>query len=488
MSSSPFAFISFGVLTCVFLGRQIEKWKAQQLLPPLPPGPPTSLFCGPDFKGQAPWLAYAAWQKEYGDLVYYSYVGNKVLILNSYEAFVELFEKRGNIYSFRARRTMVETVLGFDFMITTMQDDEKWRYFSRNGDKDTGNYNTEQIAHIHSYLRRLLDKPEDFRYSSRRTAAGVMLSLLYGHDVAKEDDHYLFLADVSLKAVVEAGPFGAFMVDYLPWLRFVPTWFPWTAWKRRAMVSRRWIRQALELPFETVTRQLVIGNSLVATELAELQTTHENSRRYTEEIVKNTAATSFMAGSDTTVSLTLSFWLVCTKFPDVQRRAQEEVDRVCPDRLPQLSDRPQMPLIQSMIFELLRWNPATPVGVPHYVRETNVYGDYTIPAGTTIIPNMWIMLHDPKVYPDPFTFKIDRFLGPDGRVDESADKCINPIPDAAVFGVGRRRCPGNYIGMDFVFLMVTNLLKTFQVSKAFDADGQEIDPPAIYTPGLGRYA
>jgi hypothetical protein len=37
-----------------------------------------------------------------------------------------------------------------------------------------------------------------------------------------------------------------------------------------------------------------VGNSLVATELAELQTTHENSRRYTEEIVKNTAATSFM--------------------------------------------------------------------------------------------------------------------------------------------------------------------------------------------------
>jgi cytochrome P450 len=51
---------------------------------------------------------------------------------------------------------------------------------------------------------------------------------------------------------------------------------------------------------------------------------------------------------------------------------------------------------------------------------------------------MWIMLHDEKVYPDPFTFKIDRFLGSNGRVDESADKCINPIPDAAVFGVGRR--------------------------------------------------
>jgi hypothetical protein len=129
MPSSPFAFIPFGVLACVFLGRQIKKWKAQQLLPPLPPGPPTSLFRGPDFKGQAPWLAYAAWQKEYGghrqlarlafgetesgttgDLVYYSYVGNKVLILNSYEAFVELFDKQGSIYSFRARRTMVETV------------------------------------------------------------------------------------------------------------------------------------------------------------------------------------------------------------------------------------------------------------------------------------------------------------------------------------------------------------------------------------------
>lgn len=92
-----------------------------------------------------------------------------------------------------------------------------------------------------------------------------------------------------------------------------------------------------------------------------------------------------------------------------------------------------------MIYELLRWNPATPVGIPHYVKETDVYKGFTIPAGTGVIANMWLMLHDEKVYPDPFEFKIDRFLKEDGTVLTPVEKRkINPLPDCAVFGVGKR--------------------------------------------------
>lgn len=78
---------------------------------------------------RASWLVYTEWQKEFGalslstltagtaeafaltgDLVYYSYLGNKILILNNYEDFVELYDKRGKNYSSRTHRTMVEDV------------------------------------------------------------------------------------------------------------------------------------------------------------------------------------------------------------------------------------------------------------------------------------------------------------------------------------------------------------------------------------------
>jgi hypothetical protein len=75
------------------------------------------------------------------------------------------------------------------------------------------------------------------------------------------------------------------------------------------------------------------------------------------------------AGADTTVSAITSFVLAMVHEPDVQRHAQEELERVCPGRLPDFSDRPALPFIDYIVWEALRWNPVTPVGVcnlPHH--------------------------------------------------------------------------------------------------------------------------
>ena len=50
-------------------------------------------------------------------------------------------------------------------------------------------------------------------------------------------------------------------------------------------------------------------------------------------------------------------------YPTVQRKAQEELHRVIGlDRLPVLADRDQLPYIEAILKELLRWNPITPLG------------------------------------------------------------------------------------------------------------------------------
>ncbi len=60
--------------------------------------------------------------------------------------------------------------------------------------------------------------------------------------------------------------------------------------------------------------------------------------------------------------MTLLF-LVMAKYPDIQRKAQDELARVVGrDRLPNFSDRPALPYIEALIKEILRWQPVTPLG------------------------------------------------------------------------------------------------------------------------------
>ncbi len=61
-------------------------------------------------------------------------------------------------------------------------------------------------------------------------------------------------------------------------------------------------------------------------------------------------------------------------YPDVQKRAQEEIDRVVgTGRMPTFEDREQLPYVDAILKEALRWQPPVPLGVPHRVIEDDTY-------------------------------------------------------------------------------------------------------------------
>lgn len=63
------------------------------------------------------------------------------------------------------------------------------------------------------------------------------------------------------------------------------------------------------------------------------------------------------------VSAIYSFVLAMTLHPKVQKRAQEEIDAVVgSDRLPAFDDRPNLPYLEAIVKEVLRWNPVAPLG------------------------------------------------------------------------------------------------------------------------------
>lgn len=114
-----------------------------------------------------------------------------------------------------------------------------------------------------------------------------------------------------------------------------------------------------------------------------------------------------------TVSALSSFFLALVVFPEVQKRAQAELDAVVErDRLPTFDDRSRLPYIEAICRELLRWQMVTALGsiipyqlcklgcdntpllgVPHASTEDDVYRGFFIPKGPFCVLVVWSVLH-----------------------------------------------------------------------------------------------
>ena len=56
--------------------------------------------------------------------------------------------------------------------------------------------------------------------------------------------------------------------------------------------------------------------------------------------------------------------LMMVLYPSVLHRAQEEIDRIVgSDRLPLFSDREDLPYVDALVKETLRWENAAPTGL-----------------------------------------------------------------------------------------------------------------------------
>ena len=84
------------------------------------------------------------------------------------------------------------------------------------------------------------------------------------------------------------------------------------------------------------------------------------------------------------------------------------------------------------------------------------------------------VLHDPETYPDPEEFKPERFLNEDGTVRDDPSLSL-------VFGAGKRICPGRHFVDATLFIVTSSVLSVFNVTKARDENGNEIDVKAAAT-------
>jgi cytochrome P450 len=262
-------------------------------------------------------------------------------------------------------------------------------------------------------------------------------------------------------------------------VRYIPDWFPGAQFKR---LAKEWCATKdvlLSKPYNEVKAQMAAGthagsvtSRLLTIRDDEPLTEEEDSR------IMYVVAGIYAGGADTTVSAITTLVLAMVLYPDVQRKAQEEIDRVIgTDRLPLMTDRPHLPYIEALYKEVLRWHPIAPLGVPHRLTKQDTWNGYTLPAGSTIITNIWAM---GQTDDDSAVFKPERHLR-EGTVSDYVD------PREYVFGFGRRICPGRDLADAGVWLATAALLAAFKFEKKSDGKGGFIEPKEDYLPGIISY-
>ena len=187
------------------------------------------------------------------------------------------------------------------------------------------------------------------------------------------------------------------------------------------------------------------------------------------------------AGAETTAT-TLAWWArAMIAHPETQKRAHDELDAVVGrSRTPTFSDAPNLPYIEALVKESLRWRPVIPLGVPRNTTEDNWYEGMFIPKDTLCLVNLWQCHHDPASYgPDAATFNPERFLDEYGRLIPGP---VETRDDGhSTYGFGRRACVGKHAANDSLFIDIATVLWAARLEPTRDENGKEI-PPDTYTP------
>ncbi|KAF7331139.1 hypothetical protein MSAN_02443500 [Mycena sanguinolenta] len=485
------------------------RWNRNRSRPPLPPGPRKLPLIGNvfDMPTEREWETFLKWSKQFkSDIIHLNAAGTSIVVLSSMEAVKELFEKRSTLYSDRPRLPMLGELMGWDFATPFMKYGDRWRSHRKlfHGVFNAGaveQFQLQELAATHELLRRLLRGPTDIMEDFRNLAGTIIMNITYGIDIHGADDKYIRIAKEAVESISIASMPGTFLVDSIPALKYVPTWIPGAEFKRKAIEWKKIGQDLLQLPFIETKKNIATGTartSFTSLNLRLFEDLTGIELEAQEAVIKATAATMYIGGADSTVSAMGTFILAMLLNPEVQKKAQAEIDSVVrPGQLPGFADKPTLPYVSAIVKEVLRWRNVTPLGFPHYIAVDDEYQGYRIPANSIVIGNAWAMLHDEVSLIIAYLFRIlpqcyDRTYIPIRTHSSLSAFCSvmeNSIPPLEIqrpshSGFGRRICPGRHMAVATLWIVVASILATFNIDKAIGEDGREIEPTHEYSPGL----
>ncbi|KAL4072599.1 cytochrome P450 [Scleroderma yunnanense] len=422
----------------------IYNWNHHSL--PHPPGPKGLPIIGNAFQinRREPQLTYTTWGKIHGDILYFHIFHQDFIIVNSESIAHLLADKRSVIYSDRPH-SPIYRLFGVGRMTPLMKYGEDWRIHRKLShislrSNVAENYHDLYLSNARQLLHDLQQSGATFSEHFKLFAGALAFELSYGRKVEGKNDPVIKLVG-QIFNILSEGATTEICYHGLPAkisiVEHFPSWFPGLGFKKGAPLCRKLIANLSELPFSEA-KQLKSGTlpqCLVSDFLA-----HGGVE---ESAVKDAVAGIYLGlFALFSTSLTLeTLVLVLLLYPEVQEKVHAELDAVVG------KDRLQLPYLQAVLFETMRWRPVFP-GMAYNC-------------------------------PDPDRFDPSRHLTSDGHLIPQA-KQNNDL----FFGFGRRVCPGRFFADNALWVAAAMILSALRFEKAKDAFGNDIPVKPEFTCGL----
>ncbi|XP_031558794.1 cytochrome P450 4V2-like [Actinia tenebrosa] len=198
------------------------------------------------------------------------------------------------------------------------------------------------------------------------------------------------------------------------------------------------------------------------------------------EGIREEVDTFMFEGHDTTAAAMTWVILLLGQHPDVQNKAQQEVDEFFESRPEQLTvdSMKDLKYLECVIKESLRLYPSVPF-FGRKITDDFVIDGVAIPKGETVVVAPMALHHNPNVWPDPERFDPDRFLpeNSEGR-----------HPYAYVpFSAGPRNCIGQRFALLEEKVVLANILRHFNVKSEQSRDQIRVCAELITRPQDGIF-
>ncbi|RDW63313.1 putative cytochrome p450 [Coleophoma cylindrospora] len=392
--------------------------------------------------------------------------GLSVVFISDEKIAEDLLVKRAKIYSDRpAVLAMADSKSTHGSMeyLPLMGKNQHWsrqRKWAHGSLKLAVNPSYESIIdfEVQRMLFKLSQTPENFQFLLEDMPSKVACTLAWDDPDSSEKN-----TQSARDLLFQISPSGA-ITNRLPMLWYLPLWL--NPWKRaenaRYDALHRWWVERLEV----VSKRMKEGAQRPCWALRYLSE-DQSALTGSDEAAACVGMMSLV--SVLTIGGPLQYFtMAMVHNADWLKRCQEEIDQACNGRMPSLSDAPKLPILRACIKETMRWRPNVPTGVAHELQADNIYQGYFIPKGTKIVPLECAFLRNPLKYPDPETFRPERWLEPSWPTYQEPLTQYPTIKGMSSFGWGQRTCLGQSLTEDVLLAACGGLCWNFNLKFKMD--------------------
>ncbi|XP_029449652.1 cytochrome P450 1B1 [Rhinatrema bivittatum] len=451
----------------ILVALHLRRWMRRTGKRSGPPGPfPWPLIGNAAQLGSNPHITLAGLARKYGDVFQLRLGSRSVVVLNGERVIRQALVGQGADFAGRPDFASFQVVSGGRSLAFGGYS-ARWKAHRRVAQATVRAFSTGDARSRRALERHVLGEAcELVRLFGARSAGGaffaparyavvavanVMSAVCFGRRYSHEDDEFraLLSRNEQFGQTVGAGS----LVDVMPWLLRFPNPVR-TLFGHFLQVNREFYSFVHE-KFVEHQGSFAEGRSrdMMDAFIRILGRREDDGAGLLQrEHIPATVTDVFGASQDTLSTALQWLLLFLVRYPKVQARMQEEVDRIVGrDRLPRMEDQPDLPYVMAFLYELMRFSSFVPVTIPHATTaDTSLLG-YHIPKDTVVFVNQWSVNHDPVKWLNPEDFNPSRFLNKSGFLDRDLASSV------MIFSVGKRRCIGEELAKVQLFLFAAIL-------------------------------